>query len=117
MSPGTVEPSRTLHGGLGKGKLCLSKSDDAEEMQVATIPTEEQVLHHLGYEWWMFRTMHHWLLALPEDEDPARFALVESLVVHGRNLGEFFFGEQEGPERHVGLLGLDREEWPEPVLE
>jgi len=54
-------------------------------------PEEEKALHHLGYEWWMFRSTHAIVTALDWDDDPVRNALVESLVIHGRNLIDFFY--------------------------
>jgi hypothetical protein len=54
-------------------------------------PEEEKALHHLGYEWWMFRSTHAIVTGLERDDDPVRNALVESLVIHGRNLIDFFY--------------------------
>lgn len=51
---------------------------------------KEQVLFHLGYEWWMFRAAHDLLQKLPSIDDPVRNALVESLAIHGRGLTYFF---------------------------
>jgi hypothetical protein len=57
--------------------------------------TKERCLEHLGYEWWMFRSMSALLQTIAESDawlrDPVRNAMVESLVVHGRGLVEFFF--------------------------
>jgi len=53
----------------------------------------EAILYHLGYEWWMFRSMYNFLMRLPDTDDPVRNALLESLVIHGRGLIDFFFCE------------------------
>jgi hypothetical protein len=54
---------------------------------------KEQVLFHLGYEWWMFRATDALLQNLPPNAegDPVRNALVESLHIHGRALIDFFY--------------------------
>lgn len=49
-----------------------------------------EILEHLGYEWWMFRSAHALLSEHGEEGDPVRNALVESLAIHGRNLAYFF---------------------------
>lgn len=84
-------------------------------MATSERPTSEQVLHHLGYEWWMFRNTL-WILQRLEQRksDPVRNAIVESLVVHGRNLGEFFFASSYY-DAGAKLLGLEREKAPREV--
>lgn len=52
---------------------------------------ESDVLFHLGYEWWMFRATYALLQQLPISDDPVRNALLESLLIHGRGLIDFFF--------------------------
>lgn len=56
----------------------------------------DDLMHHLGYEWWMFRSTLAALKRLNSDQldgrdDPVRNALVESMVLHGRALIDFFF--------------------------
>lgn len=52
----------------------------------------DELVHNLGYEWWMLRSAVHLLDRIdPRLHDPVRNALVESLVLHGRNLIHFFF--------------------------
>src|SRR5258706_16094438 len=46
---------------------------------------------HVGYEWWMFRASHALVQSLSNDDDPLRNALIESMVMHGRVLTEFFY--------------------------
>lgn len=52
---------------------------------------QSDVLFHLGYEWWMFRATYTLLQQLPLSDDPVRNALLESLLIHGRGLIDFFF--------------------------
>ena len=58
--------------------------------------TLAEALEHVGYEWRMFRQLGSILALLPRSDDPIRDALVESLVVHARNLSEFFFDDGNG---------------------
>jgi hypothetical protein len=51
----------------------------------------DDAVEHVGYEWWMFKETFDLLDALPDDPDVVRNALLESLAIHGRNLGHFFF--------------------------
>jgi hypothetical protein len=46
---------------------------------------------HVGYEWWMFRASLALVQSLPKEDDPLRNALIESMVMHGRALTEFFY--------------------------
>lgn len=59
-----------------------------------------ELLHNLGYEWWMFRNAKIILDELDGfRDDPVRNALVESLVLHGRGLIDFFFKKAARPQR------------------
>lgn len=78
---------------------------------------QEEILHHLGYEWWMFRATHALLLGMPVSDDPKRNALLESLLMHTRQLIDFFFKvESEKGPRQSDLTvekldcGLSRQE-------
>jgi hypothetical protein len=53
-------------------------------------PQQDEILFHLGYEWWMFRAAADILRKVPQSDDPVRNALVESLAIHGRGLVFFF---------------------------
>lgn len=53
-------------------------------------PQQDEILFHLGYEWWMFRAAADILGKVPQSDDPVRNALVESLAIHGRGLVFFF---------------------------
>ncbi len=77
-------------------------------------PSTEQVLHHIGYEWWMFRTMARLLSDLPDSDDPVRNALVESLLLHARNLADFFFERKNGKNPRAEDFGVTYE--PKPPL-
>jgi hypothetical protein len=57
-----------------------------------------EILEHLGYEWWMFRSAHALLSEHGAEGDPVRNALVESLAIHGRNLA-YFFHEKKRPKK------------------
>jgi hypothetical protein len=78
--------------------------------------TLEQQLHHLGYEWWMFRTTHFLLARLPHDDDPVRNALIESMALHGRVLFYFFFEKPKDDDFGVEHLGIGRQGTIEPIL-
>jgi hypothetical protein len=65
---------------------------------MSSVPTKQQALHDLGYEWRMFRTMHSLLTEMSDIDDPVRDAMVESLVLHARNLIETFYQTREGKE-------------------
>jgi hypothetical protein len=68
---------------------------------------EKAVLHHLGYEWWMFCAADDLLRPVPDKpDDPVRNALIESLAMHGRNLAVFFFQpKHHSTDRSVTDLG------------
>src|SRR4029077_8120793 len=63
---------------------------------------KDQALFDLGYEWRMFLKIHSLLTLVSRDEDPVRDAMVESLVLHARNLIETFYGN-EGDEFRKAL--------------
>ncbi len=56
---------------------------------VVAAATKAEIIHHVGYEWWMFRCAWEFTdtMTIP---DPVRNAEVESLFIHGRVLIEFF---------------------------
>lgn len=58
---------------------------------------QADVLSHLGYEWWMFRSMLQLLGGLARKGDPVRNAMVESLLMHGRALISFFHDGRNKP--------------------
>jgi len=69
---------------------------------------ENDVLFHMGYEWWMFCAADDLLQTLPDkgDPDPVRNALVESLAMHGRNLAVFFFAKKRFPTTDWNVTDL-----------
>jgi hypothetical protein len=76
---------------------------------LSSMLTHEQkaILHHLGYEWWMFRAGLELLQRVPGAHDPVRNVLIESIAVHGRALIYFFFHPATKPTdwnaTHLGL--------------
>jgi len=79
-------------------EVCLQFSEGTEKqclMENQRMPSKdhEEILFHLGYEWWMFRAAHD-LLKNWGEEGPVRNALVESLAIHGRGLVDFFYKEE-----------------------
>lgn len=53
--------------------------------------SRDEVLEHLGYEWWMFRESRE-LFRCADAADPAtRNAYAEALTIHGRALVGFFY--------------------------
>lgn len=82
---------------------------------MVTSSLRKTILHHVGYEWWMFRAALTTLERLADDKDePIRNALIETMVLHGRVLIDFFF-KREGAfvvpgDWTVKEFGL---EWPE----
>ncbi|MCC6309809.1 MAG: hypothetical protein IT345_02715 [Trueperaceae bacterium] len=76
---------------------------------------QADVLHELGYEWWMFQNMAVILSGLDDvGHDPVRNALVESLVMHCRSLIDFFFKGGYEPrstdwtsDKNLGIQRID----------
>ncbi len=68
-------------------------------------PKEEDVLFHLGYEWWMFRSTYEALKNLGNSNTPMRNALVESLLLHSRALIYFFHFSKKQDDWIVEDLG------------
>jgi hypothetical protein len=52
--------------------------------------TKHEILHHVGYEWWMFQSALSLLDRMDPASDPIRNALLEIMIVHGRGLIYFF---------------------------
>lgn len=79
------------------------------------------ILHEIGYEWWMLKSMVHLLSRLPEGPDPVRNALVEALVIHARAQVDFFFIPGKGQVRVTDLksddLGIQRIAPPTAVVD
>jgi hypothetical protein len=75
----------------------------------------DEILEHLGYEWWMFRCAHDLLSRLHGDGDPVRNALVESMAMHGRNLAHFFHAPKRprSDDWNIEDLGLESTPMPE----
>ena len=65
--------------------------------------TRDEALEHVGYEWRMYRTVSTILEQISDEPDPVRDALVESLVVHARNLVEFFSYDSQGRDMREAL--------------
>lgn len=57
---------------------------------MVTNPQEMEILDHLGYEWWMFRSTWSALSKMPANGDFVRNALLESLIIHARAMIDFF---------------------------
>jgi hypothetical protein len=79
---------------------------------------QSEALYHLGYEWWMFRNLHELLRHLPNDTDPVRNAMIESLAMHGRDLIDFFYDGSRlmGDDYSLETFGLARAAATDPVL-
>lgn len=68
---------------------------------------QTQILTHVEYEWWMFRSVFELLPVLNlESGNPVRCALLESLVIHGRNLISFFYREKKKEKK-----GVEQTDW------
>lgn len=83
--------------------------------------TQNEVLRHVGYEWWMFRATRHLIL----NGSPGPQGIVignaasDSNFVHARVLAHFFFdaGQQSrGDDWTAKTLGMERPPLP-PVLD
>ena len=69
--------------------------------------THEEVLEHLGYEWWMFREAYELLRHAGAEHSATRNALVESLAIHGRVLTQFFYRpRRRSTDWNVESLGM-----------
>lgn len=90
------------------------------ENEVALCESREVVLDHLGYEWWMFESTGLMLSALPDGPGPVRNALLESLVIHGRQLIDFFYSASKplSDDWTVDMLGhgLSRQRIPPDLM-
>jgi hypothetical protein len=82
---------------------------------MALTAEQTKTLEHVGYEWWMFRATHDCLKGWPAptppgEEDPIRNAVLESLVIHGGNLIDFFHRRPD-PRKgdlHCEMVGVRR---------
>ncbi len=72
---------------------------------MASQGTINDILHHFGYEWWMFRATSDLVAMLPDNPDPLRNAVIESMVMHGRALHDFFCADRQQDDWIVEDLG------------
>ncbi len=97
-----------LHGAFS-GTLPLASAIDMRKL-LGSIPmplnsNEADILNHLGYEWWMLKSMRSILLELPPLNDPEHNALIESMNIHVRSLVSFFCNKPKGNDWSVTHLG------------
>jgi len=83
-------------------------------------PRTEEVLMHLGYEWWMLRSTMRLLQCIGNNHngDPVRNALLESLIIHCRGLIDFFFNgsqKKRADDWTAENLGQHRKDKPPGV--
>jgi hypothetical protein len=77
--------------------------------------TRDEALVHVGYEWQMYCSLGAILKGLPEEPDPVRFAILEALVMHARNLIEFCSYESGGDTMRKALDIGDAQGVPKEV--
>jgi hypothetical protein len=81
---------------------------------------QTQILEHLGYEWWMFRQARELARSAGNTHSAARNAFVESTLIHGRALVQFFYFPKNGTHKdtdwNVTDLGLRLFAQVPPVL-
>lgn len=82
---------------------------------MATQQELNEMLDHVGYEWWMFQATYLQLMDIDLTGDVVLNALVESLAIHGRGLIGFFYQTQRRPgDITCEHYGMKRELMPEP---
>lgn len=64
-------------------------------------------LEHLRYEWDMLRKTYYELSAPCAHQEPVKYALLESFLIHARCIYDFFYKSHDNNKRHDDVLAID----------